>query len=68
MRRLTSANSSLNLHFLTREAADEEKREAKDQINSLNRTIQAKDAVISEKDKRIAELQEAGMSFVDRNL
>ncbi|KAF8136468.1 hypothetical protein EV363DRAFT_1294090 [Boletus edulis] len=47
------------LHFLTREAADEEKRAVEQDISRLQEVIKAKDSVIDEKTNRIAELEQS---------
>jgi hypothetical protein len=50
------------LHFLTREAADEEQRGLEDDIKRLTDIAKVKDAIIAEKDKRIADLERIGLS------
>jgi hypothetical protein len=57
-----SGKTSL-LHFLTRDAADEEQRGLEDQVNRWKDIASAKDAIIAEKEKRIAELERAGSSL-----
>ena len=64
MERSASSNSSLTLHFLSREDADEEKKGVEKEISSLKQTVQAKDSIILQKDKRIAELESAGVHFL----
>ncbi|KAI0273424.1 hypothetical protein BC834DRAFT_965951 [Gloeopeniophorella convolvens] len=46
------------LHFLTREAADEEKRSLEDRLEQVRETLKQKDTVIKDKDSRIATLEE----------
>ena len=46
------------LHFLTREAADEEKRILDERLDKANEELKQKDAVIKDKDARIAALNE----------
>ena len=46
------------LHFLTREAADEEKRVLEERLRKAQEDLRQKDAVIKEKDARIAALNE----------
>ncbi|KAN0077189.1 hypothetical protein V8E55_011044 [Tylopilus felleus] len=55
---LSRTGQAVALHFLTREAADEEKRAAEQDISRLKEVIKAKDTVIDEKNKRIAELEQ----------
>jgi hypothetical protein len=47
------------LQFITRDAAEQEKQAAKDEIARLQSIIQEKDAVIKQRDKRISELEHA---------
>jgi hypothetical protein len=60
-----SGKTSL-LHFLTRDAANEEQRALEDEVNRWENIAKAKDAVILEKDRRIAELERAGSSYLIR--
>ncbi|KAI0283080.1 hypothetical protein BGY98DRAFT_32111 [Russula aff. rugulosa BPL654] len=46
------------VHFLTREAADEEKRILEERLEKAKETLKQKDAVIKDKDARIAALNE----------
>jgi hypothetical protein len=46
------------VHFLTREAADEEKRILDERLEKAKETLKQKDAVIKDKDARIAALNE----------
>jgi hypothetical protein len=46
------------VHFLTREAADEEKRMLEERLEKSKEALQQKDAVIKDKDARIAALNE----------
>jgi hypothetical protein len=46
------------VHFLTREAADEEKRILEERLEKANEALRQKDAVIKDKDARIAALDE----------
>ena len=48
----------LTVHFLTREAADEEKRILEERLEKAKETLKQKDAVIKDKDGRIAALNE----------
>lgn len=57
-----SGKTSL-LHFLTRDAADEEQRGLENEVNHWKDIAQAKDAVLAEKDRRIAELERLGGLF-----
>lgn len=57
---LSRTGQAVALHFLTREAADEEKRAAEQDISRLQEVIKAKDGVIDEKTNRIAELEQSG--------
>ncbi|KAG6376248.1 hypothetical protein JVT61DRAFT_2224 [Boletus reticuloceps] len=56
---LSRTGQAVALHFLTREAADEEKRAVEQDISRLQEVIKAKDSVIDEKTKRIAELEQS---------
>ncbi|KAF9227809.1 hypothetical protein BS17DRAFT_774354 [Gyrodon lividus] len=53
---LSRTGQQVALHFLTREAADQEKRAAEQDISRLEELIKQKDNAIAEKTKRIAEL------------
>jgi len=46
------------IHFLTREAADEEKRMLEERLEKSKEALRQKDAVIKDKDARIAALNE----------
>jgi hypothetical protein len=46
------------LHFVTREAADEEKRMLEEHFQKAQEDLRQKDAVIKDKDARIAALNE----------
>lgn len=46
------------VHFLTREAADEEKRILEERVEKAAEVIRQRDAVIKDKDSRIAALNE----------
>lgn len=46
------------VHFLTREAADEEKRILEERVERAKEALKQKDAVIKDKDARIAALDE----------
>lgn len=46
------------VHFLTREAADEEKRILEERVEKAAEVIRQRDAVIKDKDARIAALNE----------
>ena len=46
------------VHFLTREAADEEKRMLEERFEKSKEALRQKDAVIKDKDARIAALNE----------
>lgn len=46
------------VHFLTREAADEEKRILEERLEKSKEMLKQKDAVIKDKDARIAALNE----------
>ncbi|KIJ69087.1 hypothetical protein HYDPIDRAFT_172565 [Hydnomerulius pinastri MD-312] len=56
---LARTGHGVALHFLTREAADEEKRVAEQDIARLHGVIKQKDDTIAEKIKRIAELEQS---------
>lgn len=61
---LSRTGQAVALHFLTREAADEEKRAAEQDISCLQEVIKAKDSVIDERTKRIAELEQLGQPTI----
>jgi anaerobic ribonucleoside-triphosphate reductase len=46
------------VHFLTREAADEEKRVLEERLEKAKEALRQKDAIIKDKDARIAALDE----------
>ena len=46
------------VHFLTREAADEEKRVLEERLEKSKEALKQKDAIIKDKDARIAALNE----------
>ena len=46
------------LHFLTREAADEEKRTLEERLEKAEEVLKQKDVVIKDKDARISALDE----------
>ena len=46
------------VHFLTREAADKEKRVLEERLEKFKEALRQKDAVIKDKDARIAALNE----------
>jgi hypothetical protein len=46
------------VHFLTREAADEEKRILEERVEKTQAELRQKDAIIKDKDARIAALNE----------
>lgn len=48
------------LHFLTREAADEEKEAVEKEVSRWKDIVKQKDAQLAEKDKRIVGLEEQG--------
>ena len=54
-----SGKTSL-LHFLTRDAADEEQRALEAEINRWKDTVKSKNATLAAKDKRVAELERIG--------
>ncbi|KIL00940.1 hypothetical protein PAXRUDRAFT_821149 [Paxillus rubicundulus Ve08.2h10] len=55
---LARTGQGVALHFLTREAADEEKRMAEQDVSRLEEIIKRKDSTLAEKTKRIAELEQ----------
>lgn len=52
------------LHFLTREAADEEKEAVEKEVSRWKDIVKQKDAQLAEKDERIAGLEEQGALFL----
>ncbi|KAI6005851.1 hypothetical protein EDD15DRAFT_2151411, partial [Pisolithus albus] len=54
---LSRTGQNVALHFLTREAADEEKKTVEQEIAQVRDVVKQKDLVISEQSKRIDELQ-----------
>ncbi|KAI1791670.1 hypothetical protein LXA43DRAFT_1074118 [Ganoderma leucocontextum] len=64
----SSSNQSWTLHFLTREAAEEEKRALRDENARLKDVIKQHNAVVAAKDQQIAELgQEAEFTKKELN-
>jgi hypothetical protein len=61
---LTRSGKSSVLHLLTREAADEEKRSIEKDLKRWKGVSQEKDAIIADKDKQIAELEQTGGQFL----
>lgn len=57
---LSRTGQAVALHFLTREAADEEKRAVEQDMSRLQEVIKEKDSVIDKKTKSIAELEQSG--------
>ena len=57
---LARTGQNVALHFLTREAADEEKRAMEQDMARLQDVIKQKDATIAERNKRVAELEQLG--------
>lgn len=55
---LARTGQNVALHFLTREAADEEKRAMEQDMARLQDVIKHKDATIAERNKRIVELEQ----------
>lgn len=51
------------LNLLTREAADEEKRALEKEIDRLKRLTKEKDNIVTQKNTRIAELEQTGMYY-----
>ncbi|KAI0351479.1 hypothetical protein OH77DRAFT_1410960 [Trametes cingulata] len=54
----SKSSKSYTLHFLTREAAEEEKQALREENNHLKEAIKQRDATIASKDKQIHSLQE----------
>ncbi|PIL24471.1 hypothetical protein GSI_14225 [Ganoderma sinense ZZ0214-1] len=64
----SNTNQSWTLHFLTREAAEEEKRALRDENTRLKDVIKQHNAVVAAKDQQIAELkQEAELTKKELN-
>ncbi|KAI0647559.1 hypothetical protein C8Q79DRAFT_1000445 [Trametes meyenii] len=57
----SQSNQPLNLHFLTREAAEEEKHALREENNRLKDVIKQRDATIVDKDKQMHSLQDEAM-------
>jgi len=60
---LTKTGQTAAVQFLTREAADEEKRGAEEEVTRLREVIKQKDRMLVEKDKKIAELEESALQI-----
>ena len=56
----SSSNQSWTLHFLTREAAEEEKRALRDENARLKDVIKQHNALVAAKDQQITELKQEG--------
>ena len=56
----SKAGSSYTLHFLTREAAEEEKRAQTEEIKKLKDVIKQRDATIAAKEREIQEGRQEG--------
>ncbi|KAI0374655.1 hypothetical protein BV20DRAFT_960794 [Pilatotrama ljubarskyi] len=54
----SKSDKSYTLHFLTREAAEEEKQALREENNLLRETIKQRDATIASKEKQIHSLQD----------
>src|SRR5712671_146833 len=54
------------VHFLTREAADEEKRMLEERLSKTDDALKQKDAIIKDKDSRLAALNEQRTSSSQR--
>lgn len=54
----THTNQTFNLHFLTREAADEEKRHLLEEITRLKDLVKQRDAWLSGRDQQIVALRD----------
>jgi len=59
-----SSSTSAIPHFLTRATADAEQRTLHDKLARLRDELAAKDAVIEERERRIAELEQSGTPFL----
>lgn len=57
---LGGSEKSYTLHFLTREAADEEKEAVEREVGRWKDVVKQKDAQLAEKDKRIADFEDEG--------
>lgn len=57
---LARAGKSSLLHFLSRDAADEEHRALEDEVARLKDIAKAKDAVIGERDRHVREMEQTG--------
>ena len=55
---LTRAGKTSTLHFLTREAADEERRGLEKKLQSLNETITEKDQEIAHREAKLSEQED----------
>lgn len=51
-------------HFLSREAVDAEKETSEKEVKRLKDVIRQKDALLADKDKRIAELEADGTPYM----
>ena len=60
----TKAGSSWTLQFLTREAADDEKKVLLEENKRLKEAIKQRDATIASKEKQISEALEEGTSYI----
>lgn len=60
---LSGTGQSYMVQFLTREAADEEKKSLDKEVTRLKDKLKQKDANLAEKDKRIAELEAQGQLY-----
>ena len=58
----SSSSQSWTLHFLTREAAEEEKRALRDENTRLKDVIKQHNAVVAAKDQQVVELKQEGIS------
>ena len=61
---MSRSGKTSTLHFLTREAADEERRGLERKLQSLTETIAEKDWAVSERDAKIIEQEGISMSSV----
>ena len=62
----SSSSQSWTLHFLTREAAEEEKRALRDENTRLKDVIKQHNAVVAAKDQQVVELKQEGISLCIR--
>ncbi len=60
---LTRAGKTSTLHFLTREAADEERRGLEKELRRLQDVIKEKDAIIAERESRILDRERTSEDF-----